>query len=180
MDVQVLDYRARERDRETARARQEEEDRGSNRDFVQVYPNGWKRLQELMKGNVGAARLYAFLAENIDPQCGSVVVSQELMAEMLDVSKMTIRRHTKYLEVTGAVVRIRVGNGVYAYCLNPEEVWRSWDKQKKTAAFVTKTLVRKTDEENQSVRRKLSVILREQGSLQEDLDFDPETGELHD
>lgn len=41
-----------------------------NRRFVQVYPKGWRRLHWLIRENPSAARLYALLAEHIDPQGG--------------------------------------------------------------------------------------------------------------
>jgi DNA-binding transcriptional ArsR family regulator len=128
---------------------------------VQVYPRGWKRLQSLIRTNPSAARVFAFLAEHIDGSCGAVVVSQELMATELDVHERTIRRLTQQLEDAGAIVRIRVGTGVLAYALDPEEVWKSWDDKKDLAAFVTKTLVLKSDRANGQVRRKLKVMLGE-------------------
>lgn len=133
----------------------------ANRDFVQVYPKGWKRLQALIRSNPSAARVYAFLAEHIDGVCGAVVVSQEVIAEELDVHERTIRRLTQQLEQAGAIVRIKVGTGVYAYALDPEEIWRSWDVAKGTAAFTTRTLVRTADRANGQVRRKLKVMLGE-------------------
>lgn len=137
----------------------QERARKSNADFVQVYPKGWKRLHHLIQTNPAGARIYAFLAEHIDGSCGAVVVSQEVLAEALDVHERTIRRITKKLEDDGAIVRIKVGTGVYAYALDPTEVWKSWDDKKAHAAFTTKTLVRKADKENGQVRRKLKVML---------------------
>ncbi len=146
---------------EAGRSRQEEEAKRQNRDFVQVYGKGWKRLQSLIVANPGAARIYAFLAQHISGDSGAVVVSQEVMADELDVHVKTIKRHTKALEDAGALVRIRVGGGVYAYALDPTEVWKSWDGKKELAAFNTKTLVRKSDRENGQVRRQLRVMMHE-------------------
>lgn len=132
-----------------------------NREFVQVYPKGWRRLQDLMKKNAPAARVFAFLAEHIDGVAGAVVVSQEVMADALGVHVRTIQRQTAYLEQEGALVRIKVGVGVYAYALDPSEIWRSWDDRKEEAAFLTRTLVKKSDAANREVRRKLKVMLGE-------------------
>lgn len=136
-----------------------EERARSNRHFVQVYPKGWTRLQQLIQNNPGAARIYAFLAQHISAQAGAVVVSQELIASEIGVHVRTVKRLTKTLEDQGALVRIRVGNGVYAYALDPEEVWRSWDSEKATAAFTTKTLVNKIAKDNAQVRRKLNIMM---------------------
>ncbi len=132
-----------------------------NREFVQVYPKGWRRLQDLIQKNPPAARVYAFLAEHIDGVAGAVVVSQEVMANALGVHIRTIQRQTAWLEAAGALVRIKVGVGVYAYALDPSEVWRSWDDRKEEAAFLTRTLVRKSDAANREVRRKIKVMIGE-------------------
>ena len=72
-----------------------------------------------------------------------MTVNQETLAEATDTSVSTIYRHTKELEAIGALIRIRVGPGTYAYCLDPEEIWKFWGNAKKFAAFNTKTLVSK-------------------------------------
>ena len=76
------------------------------------------------------------------------------------------------------MVRIRVSGSVYAYALDPKEVWRAWDCQKEQAAFLTRTLVKKNGQ-NALVKRRLQMMLREQTGepeLQLEQDFDPETG----
>lgn len=153
--LRLAEFAAQDRDQASA----DEAARKGNRDFVQVYPKGWKRLQGLIRTNPSAARVFAFLAEHMDTTCGAVVVTQEVMANELGVHKRTIIRLTAELEKAGAIVRIRVGTGVYAYALDPSEIWRSWDDKKDLAAFVTKTLVLKSDRANGQVRRKLKVML---------------------
>ena len=96
-----------------------------NKDFAQVYAKGWRRLQSLIQTNPSAARLYALIAENMDPQGGAVVASQTVLAEMLGVTDRTIRTLTKALEDQRAIVRIRVGAGTYAYALDPDEIWKA-------------------------------------------------------
>lgn len=155
--IRMAEFFARDKEKEV----KEELKRTANRGFVQVYPKGWRRLQKLMKDNPSAARVYAFLAEHIDENCGALVVSQEVMAKELGVHKRTIVRLCKQLDDAGAVVRIKVGTGVTAYALDPTEIWKSWDDKKDSAAFITKTLVLKSDRENGQVRRKLKVMMGE-------------------
>lgn len=131
-----------------------------NRRFVQVYPKGWRRLHWLIRENPSAARLYALLAEHIDPQGGVVVASQVALADMLGVTDRTVRTLTKFLEEQHAIVRIRVGAGTYAYALDPDEVWKAWDIQKDYAVFRTKTLVAKGGE-NALIKRRLQVMISE-------------------
>ena len=137
----------------------EDEARRSNRDFTQVYGKGWARIRELIDTNPSAARIYTFLAEHMTGTEGAVVVSQDVMADALKMHVITVKRHTKALEQQGALVRIRVGTGVYAYALDPNEIWKSWDDKKELAAFTTKTLVKKSDRSNGQVRRSLKVMV---------------------
>lgn len=150
----LADFAAADRRRE-----EEAEEAKKNRGFVQVYPKGWDRLRRLINDNPAAARIYAFLAEHIDGDAGAVVVSQDVLAQEFGIHRVTVNRHISYLEKAGALVKIRVGGAVYAYALDPEEVWRSWDDKKELAAFTTKTLVRKADKGNGQVRRKLKVMM---------------------
>ena len=159
------------------------EEERKNRDFVQVYPKGWKRLRWLIQTNPTAAKLYSWIAEHMDPDGGALVVSQVVMAEALGVSEITVRRLTKWLEEHHVMVRVRVGSGVYAYALDPEEVWRAWDTTKEHAVFRTKTLVKKKDRHNAQVARRIRMMIKEAAGEPElpgldDLDYDPETGEV--
>lgn len=135
---------------------EEAEKAKKNRNFVQVYPDGWKRLNQLITDYPIGARLYIFLAQHIDPSCGAVVASQQLLAEELNVSERYIRQVTKKLEEMKAILRIRIGTGMYAYALNPDEIWRSFDTSKKYATFKTKTLARKSD--NGQINRKIRLM----------------------
>lgn len=166
--------KVREEDRRDDLARE-------NRRFVQVYPKGFRRLQMLIRDNPSAARLYALLAEHIDPNGGVVVASQTVLAEMLGVTDRTIRTLTKSLEDQKAIVRIRVGAGTYAYALDPEEVWKAWDVHKDHAVFKTRTLVSKSGD-NANVKRRIQVLIAEQrGEPELPLEeYDPETGEVYD
>lgn len=146
---------------EAARKAADEERKRQNTGFTQVYPKGWARLQDLIQKDPAGARIYAFIAQHMDARTGALVVSQETMAEAIGVHERTIRRITKRLEDQAVMVRIRVGAGVYAYCLDAAEVWKSWDDEKQHAAFTTRTLVKKADRENGTVKRKLMVMLKE-------------------
>lgn len=161
--VRRAELAAQDRDDATA-----EDQAKRNEGFVQVYEKGWHRLQVLIQANPTAARIYAFFAQHIDSSAGAVVVAQTVLAEQLGISEITVRRQTKWLEDNNAIVRIRVGAGVYAYALDPEEIWRSWDSKKEYAAFNTKTLVSKRDRENGTIKRKLSVMISEKKGVAND------------
>lgn len=144
---------------------QEAANRKKNKGFTQVYSNGFKRITELFTQYPLAGRIYVFLAEHIEPGTGAVVASQELLAEEMEVTTRTIRTATKWLEDNNVLLRIRLGaGGIYAYCLDPNEVWKSWDTSKKYAAFNSKTLARKND--NGNVKRRLMVMVKDEGNVQ--------------
>lgn len=154
-----VDARKREKKAQESQKYQKLHQEDKNKDFVQVYQQGWKRIFYLINKNPTAAQIYAFLAANIDGS-GVVVVSQDVLAEFTGKHVRTIKRQTKYLEDVHALVRIRIGNGVYAYALNPNEVWKAWNSKKDYAVFNTRTLVKRSDEENQLIDRKLHVMLK--------------------
>ncbi|WP_243252280.1 helix-turn-helix domain-containing protein [Sulfitobacter pontiacus] len=135
-----------------------------NSGFVQIYELGWNKMDRLVQLSPGAARFYMLLARNIDGT-GAVVSTQDVLGQMLGVSTKTIQRHSKLLEQEKALVRIPLQGGIYAYALDPEQVWRAYDKQKEWAAFNTKTLVRAGGKGADIVRRKLQVMMRESDLL---------------
>lgn len=153
-----LDAEARIREYKANEEIEIEEKRRADNNFIKVYPQGWQHLRRLIDNHPQAAKLYAFLAENIDSGVGAVVASQVLLAEEMGVSERTIRRLSKYLEDNGALLRIKVQGNLYAYALNPAEVWKSWKDNKDYAAFNTRTLARNTD--NPDVKRRLNVMLK--------------------
>jgi hypothetical protein len=122
-----------------------------NKNFTQVYPKGWEKIIKLAKYNAGASGLYAFFAQHIDPSCGAVICDQQFLATQFDVSTRTIRNWLNYLESENTIIKIPVSGRVYAYALDPHEVWKGYDTSKEYAAFLTKTLVNK----DESIQRKI-------------------------
>jgi hypothetical protein len=159
------DAKARLRDWKAADEAKEEK-RTGDFDFIKVYPRGWERLKFLIGEYPLAAKLYAFLAQHIDAGIGAVVASQALLSEELGVSDKTIRKISKFLEDNNALIRIKIQGNLYAYALNPEEVWKSWRDYKKYAAFNTKTLARGAD--NPNIKRRLNFMLKNRKAAQDE------------
>lgn len=131
------------------------EEAKKNSNFTQVYKQGWNRINFLINNNPNALKIYSFLAENIDANCGAVVVTQGFLAKALKCSDRTIRNHIKYLENNFCLVTIPLAiGGVNAYALNPEEVWKGYNNSKEYAAFNAKTLTNKKGE----ITRKLKIM----------------------
>ena len=170
-DAAVAEYfleKAKEQD-----AAKKQTARRENKEFTQVYEAGWKRLQELIKIEPQAARLYAFFAENMGPD-GTICASRPTIAEALEMGTRTVSRHVKTLEKMGAMVVLKLGTA-NVYCLNDAEVWKSFDNAKPYAAFRTRTLVGKS--ENPYVKRRLATLMKgklpEQKDWLNELDEDP-------
>ena len=161
-DAAVAEYfleKSREND-----AEKKQTARRQNDGFTQVYPAGWQRLQALLIDRPELARVYAFFAEQMGPD-GTIAASRRTMAEIFNVSEKTITRHTKALEEMGAIIILKIGNA-NVYCLDPKEVWKSYDNAKPYAAFNTRTLVGKS--ENPFVKRRLATLLNGQLPKQKD------------
>jgi len=122
--------------------------------FTQVFPKGWRRIRELSIKNSGAAGLYAFFAEHIDFSCGAVVCDQQFLADQMMVTTRTIHNWLKFLEQEQAILRIPVSGRVYAYALDPYEVWKGFKEKQPYAAFITKTLTNKNGE----IQRRLQAM----------------------
>lgn len=167
-NLSVAELRAKEREAEIRRAEQEEADRRGNIGFSQVYGAGWERIRELVVKNKSAALMYSFFAQHCDRSQGAVVCSQDFLEEALGISRTTIWRATKYLEEANALRRFKVGGNVYAYALNPDEIWKGWDRHKDMAAFRTMTLVRKRDQDTKMISRSMQVRLTEQDATEDE------------
>lgn len=146
--------------REELEELKKQEEARKNKGFTQVYPKGWKRIIELSKGNSGATGLYAFFAEHIDPSCGAVVCDQQFLADQFNVTTRTIRNWLTYLEKANAIIKIPVSGRVYAYALDPHEVWKGYNTSKDYAAFKSKTLVNK----DESIQRRIMSMFKDKDS----------------
>lgn len=128
-----------------------------NKNFTQVYDAGWQRIDELIAKYPLAARIYSYLARICDKQAG-VVITQELLAKEMAVTSRSIRSATKWLDEEGIIPRLKVGGNIYLYCLNPSEIWKSWDSSKPYALFNTITIIDK--DLNAEIITKLKLIYK--------------------
>ena len=170
--LEEAERKARKRDLEIAekKAIAARERERKNDDFTQVYQKYWKFMAEVISDNPKAAMLYNFLVENSAPDTGALVVSQQILADRLGVSRMTISRHIKYLEKKNVILKISLSGGVCAYALDPEMVWKSYSTNKDYATFRTQTLVKKIDLEKDEIHRKLNVMMKEQKRMSSETD----------
>jgi hypothetical protein len=148
---------------EVRKEKKQEKVSRENRNFTQVYERGWNKLNILLQECPSAARFWVFLAEQIDTS-GALVATQGALAKAMGVkSTKTIQRWSETLENHRSLLRVPLSGGVYAYALNPEEVWKAYDKDKEFAIFNTKTLVNTMGGDAARIRRKIKILMDETG-----------------
>ena len=76
----------------------------------------------------------------MDADGGALVVDQETLCEALGVSRTTLWRAITFLEERNALLRVNVGGSVSAYALDPTEIWKSWDRERKRLFSARKLL----------------------------------------
>lgn len=145
--------------------------RRANKDFTQVTQAGWEKLDEIVQKDKNAARLFAFFCKHMGPD-GAVTASRTTIAEALEITERTVTRYVKTLVELNALVVLKVGTA-NVYCLNPEQVWKSFNNAKPYAAFNTKTLVGKS--ENPFIKRRLTTLLNGKEPVQKDMFDDNES-----
>lgn len=131
-----------------ARAEHEKEARTvlsrQNKNFVQVYKRGWRKLRDLLQSNEaharGAATLWTLFAEHID-RAGTVVSTQRDLAEIMNCSERTIRRYLTVLKQEEMLEIVKLRHGLTVFALDPSQVWISWDDKKEFATFLTKAFL---------------------------------------
>lgn len=143
------------------RVRKQENAARENSNFTQVYEGGWNKLNKLLQECPKAARFWVFLAEHIDTSGALVATQAVLGSAMGGVSTKTIQRWSEHLEERNSLIRIPLQGGMYAYALNPEEVWKAYDKDKEFAVFNTRTLVSTSGLGAKIIRRKIKVMMAE-------------------
>ncbi|MDF4211135.1 hypothetical protein P2W50_31275 [Pseudomonas protegens] len=111
--------------------------------WVQTERAGHEAWAELIKRNPKAAQLLHKLVANMDEK-GALVASHKLLAQLCDVSIMTIRRALAVLVEQNFIQTVRVGSergGVLAYIINSRIAWADSRENLKYATFSAKVMV---------------------------------------
>ena len=156
---QALNLTQMRHENEAFRAGKDDEEAKKNRGFVQVYSAGWKRLQNLMKTNPNAARLYALLAEHIDGS-GVVVAAQGCWPKCWKSREDHPAPHPRVGDSRGHRPHPGWWRGL---CLRPTPRGglEGMGLVQEYAAFYSKTLVSKKGAGGDIIARKLQVMIRE-------------------
>ncbi len=116
-----------------------------NSNFVQFYRNEMHGLRELIATDPKAANLFMLLTEKMDTE-NALVVSQEVLAEFLKVSKRTVIRQINLLKEKGFIQILKSGTS-NIYLVNANIAWTTSGDRKQYAKFKANVLVSKSEQE---------------------------------
>jgi hypothetical protein len=104
-----------------------------NDNFVQLYVDKLDLIIEMMGENPTAVKVFTWLLKQMDRR-NALVVSQQALAEALEVSRQTVYTATKYLKEKKAVAILKSGN-TNIYAVNVQIAWKSDANNKRYALF---------------------------------------------
>lgn len=126
--------------------------------FLQVNKKTYELEDELMKKNPLAYRIWRFLAQHMD-KYNAVIVSQEVLTEIFDVSRTTIWRAIKVLDER-EFIKIYKSGTTNVYALNDDMVWNSWGSNRVYSKFSANVIVSES-EQTEDMKRELKDIKTE-------------------
>lgn len=126
--------------------------------FVQLNKDTYNLEDKLMQENPLAYRIWRFLANNMD-NYNAVIVSQETLTEIFDVSKTTIWRAIKVLRDGNYIKTYRTG-GSNIYALNDKMVWNSWGNNLKYSKFGANVILSES-EQPKDIKRSINDLKAE-------------------
>jgi DNA-binding transcriptional ArsR family regulator len=104
-----------------------------NDNFVQLYVDKMDIIIEMMGENATAVKVFLWLLQHMDKR-NALVISQQALAEALEISRQTVYTSTKYLKEKRAVDILKSGN-TNIYAINVQLAWKSNANGKKYALF---------------------------------------------
>lgn len=104
-----------------------------NDKFVQLYVDKLDLIIEMTGENPTAVKVFVWLLQHMDKR-NALVVSQEALAEAMNLHRTTIFRCTNYLKEKKAVDIVKSGS-VNIYAVNAQIAWKSDANGKRYALF---------------------------------------------
>lgn len=117
--------------------------RKQNQDFVMYFRPFMDELTKMAGENYTAYRLFQLLCKHMDGT-NALCVSNIALQELLDCSKATICRATKYLKDNGWIDILKSGTS-NVYIVNPDVAWTSYGDQKAYCKFQANVLLSATE-----------------------------------
>jgi DNA-binding transcriptional regulator YhcF (GntR family) len=115
-----------------------------NTDFVQLYRKNIESIVELGKRSHMAVLIFVYILKSIDRQ-NAIVISQETLGEIFEVSRTTIWKAQKELEDSNFIKVVKVGTA-NAYIVNSDLVWTTYNNKKQYAIFTAQVVASKSEQ----------------------------------
>jgi len=118
-----------------------------NNNFVQFYKDSLDFVIEATRENPTALRVFFWLVQHMDNR-NALVISQQALADMLDLGRTTIHVCTVYLKEKKALTVFKSGN-TNVYALNSQIVWQDSADTKRYAHFDAKVYLTEKEQEDE-------------------------------
>jgi hypothetical protein len=125
-----------------------------NHDFVQFTRKGLSKLSELRNGV--AHQIFHYLSKEMDYE-NKLIISQNTLAEIFDVTRMSISTAIKELVAAQLITILKVGNA-NIYCLNAQVVWTQERTKIHLAKFNATVVISKKEQEPKVKKTKLKQV----------------------
>jgi len=142
------------RQQELAEQDRLEELRRKNHDFVQYSRKGLEALSLL--NNLLAHKIFLYLSKEMDLE-NAIVISQQTLAQIFDVSRSTVNIAVKELEDKKLLEIYKIGN-TNVYCLNANIVWSTSRDKIETAKFKAQVVISKNEQIRKVKKDKLKQL----------------------
>lgn len=116
-----------------------------NNNFVQFYKDSLDFVIEATRENPTALRIFFWLVQHMDTR-NALVISQQALADTLDLGRTTIHLCTVYLKEKKALTVFKSGN-TNVYALNSQIVWQDSAEAKRYAHFDAKVYISEKEQE---------------------------------
>lgn len=117
-----------------------------NNNFVQFYKDSLDFVIEATRENPTALRVFFWIVQHMDNR-NALVVSQQTLADTLDLGRTTIHLCTVYLKEKKALTVFKSGN-TNIYALNAQIVWQDSAEAKRYAHFDAKVYISGKEQED--------------------------------
>lgn len=123
-----------------------------NANFVQLYDDNIDLIMQMTHENPTALRIFLWIMKYMDDR-NALVVSQQAIADKLNLHKNTIYLSVKYLKEKKALTILKTGNST-VFAINSDIVWRDTADTKRYAHFTAKVFISES-EQNTDVKTQL-------------------------
>jgi len=114
-----------------------------DKNFVKFFRPFMDEVTKMAGENYTAFKLFQLLCKHMDGY-NALCASQQVLMELLDVSRPTIGRAIKYLKENGWICVLKSGTS-NVYIVNPNVAWTSYGNQKEYCKFQANVLLSATE-----------------------------------